>query len=99
MLQFMKDIFTTMASGVWLSMKSPRGNIVFNPLGNPRPSAVSPSVPWWGSVVMIVIGLVAMCMGHVLQAPDISEVAKLIVVLTVGNLLGMSIATAKNRGG
>lgn len=56
---------------------------------SPDPRQQSP-VPWWGSVMVIVIGIVCWILGAGFEVPGLDEAGRALVYVPLGNLFGMS---------
>lgn len=57
---------------------------------NPDTRQESP-IPWWGSVVCIIIGIGAWITSACLKVPGLDEAARVLVYIPVGSLFGMSL--------
>ncbi len=57
---------------------------------NPGTKSQSP-VPWWGSVVVIVIGIACWCVGEGLNIDGLDEAGRALVYIPLGSLFGMSL--------
>ena len=57
---------------------------------SPQKRQQSP-IPWYGSVAVIVLGIVCWCLGHTLPVAGLDEAGRALVYLPLGNLFGMSI--------
>lgn len=58
--------------------------------GNPRAKLQSP-VPWWGSVVIIGMGIVCWCIGGGLNIDGLAEAGRALVYIPLGSLFGLSL--------
>ncbi len=68
------------------SLKHPRTQIA---LSNPG-GTVSP-IPWWGSGSILVIGIITWILLAFLKIPEMTEPARAMVYLPLGNIFGMTI--------
>jgi rRNA maturation protein Nop10 len=60
-------------------------------LGNsPQPREISP-VPWWGAVLVIVVGISCWVLGSCLNVTGLDEAGRALVYIPLGSLFGMSI--------
>ena len=57
---------------------------------NPQTRQESP-VPWWGSVLCILIGIGAWITSACLEVPGLDEAARALVYIPLGSLFGMSL--------
>lgn len=48
-------------------------------------------IPWWGSVLVIVIGIVCWCVGGLLDVAGLDEAGRALVYIPLGSLFGMSL--------
>jgi len=48
-------------------------------------------IPWYGSVVVIIIGVICWIMGAGLEIVGLSEAGRVLVYIPLGNLFGMSL--------
>jgi hypothetical protein len=48
-------------------------------------------IPWWGSVLVIVIGVVCWCVGAQLDVAGLDEAGRALVYIPLGSLFGMSL--------
>ncbi len=48
-------------------------------------------VPWWGSIICIVIGIVAWILGAFLNIPGLAEAGHALVYIPLGSLFGFSL--------
>jgi len=49
------------------------------------------AMPWWGSVLVIVIGIVCWCIGAYLEIAGLDEAGRALVYIPLGSLFGMSL--------
>jgi len=60
-------------------------------LGNsPQLKEMSP-IPWWGAVLVIVVGISCWVIGGCLHIVDLDEAGRALVYIPLGSLFGMSI--------
>jgi hypothetical protein len=60
-------------------------------LGNsPTPVSQSP-IPWWGSIAVMMIGIVCWCVGATADISGLDEAGRALVYVPLGNLFGLSI--------
>ena len=60
-------------------------------LGNsPQPREISP-VPWWGAVLVIVVGISCWALGGYFNIAGLDEAGRALVYIPLGSLFGMSI--------
>jgi len=57
---------------------------------SPEVRSESP-IPWWGSVLVIVIGIVCWCVGAQLGVAGLDEAGRALVYIPMGSLFGMSL--------
>ena len=57
---------------------------------SPEPRQESP-LPWWGSIVCILIGIGAWIVSAWLETPGLDEAARALVYIPLGSLFGMSL--------
>lgn len=62
-------------------------------LGNPLP-AVSP-IPWWGSITVLILGIITWILSATLGIPEMAEPARAMVYLPLGNIFGMTWSVSK----
>jgi len=48
-------------------------------------------IPWWGSVIVIVIGVTCWCAGAYLDITGLDEAGRALVYIPLGSLFGMSL--------
>ncbi|MFC1991492.1 hypothetical protein ACFLVC_02020 [Chloroflexota bacterium] len=59
-------------------------------LGNsPQPKEMSP-IPWWGAVLVIVVGISCWVIGGCLNIAGLDEAGRALVYIPLGSLFGMS---------
>lgn len=58
-------------------------------VGNPGNSE-SP-VPWWGSITVLVVGIISWCLSDIHSITGLSEAARAMVYLPLGNLFGLTL--------
>jgi len=57
---------------------------------SPDPKQNSP-VPWWGSVMVIMLGIICWIMGAGLDITGLNEVGRAMIYIPLGNLFGLSL--------
>lgn len=57
---------------------------------SPDPRQESP-IPWWGSVVVIILGIICWVLGAGLEIPGLDEMGRVLVYVPLGSLFGMSL--------
>jgi len=57
---------------------------------SPEPRQESP-IPWWGSVLVICIGIIVIVVGAKFNIPGADRLGDALVYLPLGNLFGMSL--------
>ncbi|MBA7698482.1 hypothetical protein ES703_107159 [subsurface metagenome] len=57
---------------------------------SPDPRQESP-IPWWGSVVVIILGIICWVLGAGLEVPGLDEAGRALVYIPLGSLFGMSL--------
>jgi hypothetical protein len=57
---------------------------------SPQLKEISP-IPWWGAVLVIVVGVTCWVMGSCLNVMGLDEAGKALVYIPLGSLFGMSI--------
>lgn len=60
------------------------------PIELSNPGRVSP-VPWWGAVMVIVIGIGVWICGSIFEVGGLTEAARAMVYLPLGNMFGMAV--------
>jgi hypothetical protein len=53
------------------------------------------SVPWWGAVLLILIGITSWIIGASLEIQGLDEAARALVYIPLGSLFGMSLQRGK----
>ncbi len=48
-------------------------------------------IPWWGSVLVIIIGIACWCVGGYLDIAGLDEAGRALVYIPLGSLFGMSL--------
>ena len=48
-------------------------------------------IPWWGSVLVIIIGVACWCVGAFLEISGLDEAGRALVYIPLGSLFGMSL--------
>lgn len=79
---------------LYKSLRYPRSNVMG--LSNPRDIRVSP-VPWWGSGIILVVGIIAWVLSARWNIAGLDEAARVMVYIPIGNIFGMSVNLA-NKG-
>jgi hypothetical protein len=49
------------------------------------------AIPWWGSVLVIVIGIACWCVGAYFEITGLDEAGRALVYIPLGSLFGMSL--------
>ena len=80
-------VLTIMAHCVYQSLRHPRTTIT--QVANPKPIIQSP-IPWWGSIGILILGIVAWIGGDALGIDGLCEAARAMVYIPLGNIFGMS---------
>jgi len=57
---------------------------------SPDPKQESP-IPWWGSILVIIIGIFCWILGAGLEIAGLDEAGRALVYIPLGNLFGMSL--------
>jgi len=57
---------------------------------SPKPRHASP-IPWWGSVLVMTLGVGCWTVGSWLQVSDLGEAGRALVYIPLGSLFGMSL--------
>lgn len=57
---------------------------------SPESKQVTP-IPWWGSVGLIIIGIVCWVLGALIAVSGLDEAGRALVYIPLGNLFGMSL--------
>jgi hypothetical protein len=71
------------------SLKNPFAKSVVCRLDNPGTVTTSP-IPWWGSGVLIIVGLAAWILSELYSINGLGEAARLLVYIPLGNIFGMT---------
>lgn len=58
---------------------------------NPKPITMSPT-PWWGSVIILVIGIISWCLSAYFNIDGLDEAGRAMVYIPLGNIFGMGLA-------
>ena len=48
-------------------------------------------IPWYGSILLIVIGIACWISGAVIEVPGLDEAGRLLVYIPLGNIFGMTL--------
>ena len=67
----------------------PRTPIEF--VGNPIKVAAQSPIPWWGSISILLMGVVAWCVSACMGIEGLDEAARAMVYIPLGNIFGMSL--------
>jgi len=57
---------------------------------SPENKSESP-IPWWGSVIVIIMGIICWVLGAGLEVAGLDEAGRALVYIPLGNLFGMSL--------
>ena len=57
-----------------------------NPINNPQHP-----MPWWASLLVLVIGILSWCLGSCFNITGLDEAGRAMVYLPLGNMFGMAI--------
>ena len=60
------------------------------PGNSPEVRKESP-IPWWGAVLVIIIGITCWCLGAILDVTGLDEAGRALVYIPLGSLFGMSL--------
>ncbi len=71
------------------SIRKPRTMITRT--ANPKPVEMSP-VPWWGSSLILVVGVISWIIACQFQISGLDEAARAMVYIPLGNIFGMSLS-------
>jgi len=63
-----------------------------NVLGNPIPVPRQSPIPWWGSAVILVVGIISWCLSAYFGIGGLDEASRAMVYIPLGNIFGMSIS-------
>lgn len=80
---------------IYQSLRHPRTELLQT--GNPIPIKQSP-IPWWGSITVLVIGILSWCMSAAFNITGLDEAARAMVYVPLGNIFGMSLNTTQKMG-
>jgi hypothetical protein len=58
--------------------------------GNPIKEPQSP-IPWWGSILVLMIGIASWCAGSCLNITGLDEAGRAMVYLPLGSIFGMAV--------
>lgn len=78
------------------SVRHPRTNFE-DTIGNPVNIKNQSPMPWWGSVAVLVFGVIAWCVSSCLNIPGLDEASRAMVYLPLGNMFNMT-RQIKNGG-
>lgn len=81
----MKETCKISAHCLWQAIRHPKTPIILNPQGPQSP------IPWWGSIAVIVIGIISWVFSTVYGIRGLDEAARAMVYIPLGNIFGMSI--------
>ena len=59
--------------------------------GNSPEERQQSPIPWWGSVLVIIIGVACWCVGAYLEISGLDEAGRALVYIPLGSLFGMSL--------
>ena len=59
--------------------------------GNSPEERQESPIPWWGSVLVIIIGVACWCVGAFLEISGLDEAGRALVYIPLGSLFGMSL--------
>jgi hypothetical protein len=59
--------------------------------GNSPEGKQESPIPWWGSVLVIIIGIACWCVGGYLDIAGLDEAGRALVYIPLGSLFGMSL--------
>lgn len=48
-------------------------------------------IPWWGSVIVICLGIIVLILGGILSIPGLDRLGDALIFIPLGNLFGMSL--------
>ena len=60
-------------------------------LGNTPERKEFSAIPWWGSIVVIIIGVICWVVGSAVPVPGLDEAGRALVYIPLGGLFGMSL--------
>jgi len=85
-------IFSFMGYGIWWAVTHPRTPIIYhNRTSDPPVYKQGSPIPWWGSVGVILIGVICWVIGTKFQVTGLDEAARAMVYVPLGNLFGLSL--------
>lgn len=88
----MKVYFEILGHCLWSSLRHPRTNIT--QIANPVPMVVS-QIPWWGSIGILILGIVSWCLSAHWQISGLDEAARAMVYIPLGSIFGMTAMVQK----
>jgi hypothetical protein len=83
----MKDDIKFILFCLWQVIRHPRQRITI--IGNPS-SRLASQIPWLGSLVVLIIGIVCVCISAHYQITDLREAGKAMIYLPLGSFYGLA---------
>ena len=71
------------------AVSHPKSRIVYK--GNPLNIREQSPIPWWGSIGILVLGIIAWCISCVYGITGLDEAGRAMVYIPLGNIFGMSL--------
>jgi len=91
----MKLLFKTCeVAGHCLYQSVRHPNRLIAQVSNPTPIQLS-AIPWWGSIVIIILGITTWCLASHWSITGLAEAARAMVYIPLGNIFGMSYQMAQ----
>lgn len=85
----MRLLFTILGHCLYQAIRHPMTPIEV--YGNPTVIPPQSAIPWWGSVGVIIVGIVSWCISAVYGIEGLDEAARAMVYIPLGNIFGMSL--------
>jgi hypothetical protein len=91
MFTYARIVVTVLFHCAYQSLRHPLTPIC--QIANPTPIIQSP-IPWWGSIGVILLGICSWISGDVWHITGLTEAARAMVYIPLGNIFGMSLNVA-----
>ena len=60
-------------------------------VGESPESKKESAIPWWGSCLCIIVGIITWVLSACINLPELGEAARILIYIPMGNLFGMSL--------
>lgn len=89
------DVLCITISGIKQAVSHPKSPVIIT---LPNPGRIkTPAIPWWGVLIVLVIGAGVCVLGHILPNKELEGVGLTIVIASASNLLGISIGIKMSK--